>query len=201
MDRRAPNRASSVARTGNDVATLGPMVRRFPEPSVLLQHAMDQLQTAELIPPIDPAGWHQLAEMPRPWDPASLGSEQRLELWAWLDDVAAWINEQHLWNLARPGIPECWPAHPPLVHDLAVLACTRYYTNYAANPGALDDWHAHRLAGFLERLRDRLDDACQPSRHAVSPRLERNSSYRATASSQCRRDRYLGDALYSGPSS
>ena len=77
-----------------------------------------------MSPPESEVDLRALAQLPRPWDPATCTGRLREELWAWLDQVAIWINEQHLWNVARPGIPECWPAHPHLVHDLAVLACS-----------------------------------------------------------------------------
>jgi hypothetical protein len=122
----------------------------------------------------------------------------RSELWAWLDLVAMWVNEQHLWNVTRPGIPECWPAHPHLVHDLAVLACSRYYTSFAVTPAALEDWHRYGLPGFLERLRDRLGDGCQPSKHQPRPRRERDESHASTRVRRGRKQRYRDDVDRAG---
>ena len=115
----------------------------------------------------------ELAELPRPWDPAACTGPLREEIWHWLDRVAIWINTQHLWNVASPGIPECWPAHPHLVNDLAVLACARYYTRYAS-PGPLDAWHRYDLPMFLDRLEHRLGEGCPPGRHSPRPREDRD---------------------------
>ena len=94
----------------------------------------------------------------------------RIELWAWLYVVAMWVDEQHLWNMTRPGIPECWPAHPHVVHDLAVLACSRYCTSFAVTPAALEDWHRY---GGMRRICKRW---VAPGVAAVHPRADRPSS-------------------------
>ena len=172
--------------TSHHMPLTGVMVRGFPEPGRLIRQAMERLQLASFDPPIDEDELHQLAQLPRPWDPATCVGQMRSELWVWLDLVAVWVNEEHLWNVTRPGIPECWPAHPHVVHDLAVLACTRYYTKFTVTPAALDDWHRYGLPSFLERLRDRLGDGCQPARHQTRPRLERDTAH---ASAGLRRQR------------
>lgn len=176
-------------RTGGDAL----MVRPFPQPGPSIRAAMEQLQLATVQPPIDENEWRQLGRLPRPWDPASCCGEMRRELWAWLDLVAMWVNEQHLWNVTRPGIPECWPAHPHLVHDLALLACSRFFTSFAVTPTELDDWHRYDLPGFLERLRDRLGDACQPGRHQPRPRNERDESHASARMRAARELRHRDD--------
>jgi hypothetical protein len=153
---------------------------------------------ASIEPPADEEALRELAQMPRPWDPGSCTGLMRSELWAWLDLVAMWLNEQHLWNVTRPGIPECWPAHPHLVHDLAVLACNRYYTSFAVTPAVLEDWHRYALPGFLERLRDRLGDGCQPGKHQPRPRRERDESHAATPKRRGRAQRYRDDVERAG---
>jgi hypothetical protein len=173
---------------------LGPMVRPFPVPGPTLRTAMEQLQQAALDPFATDEELRELAQLPRPWDPGTCTETMRAELWTWLDLVAMWVNEQHLWNVTRPGIPECWPAHPHLVHDLAVLACTRYYTSFAVTPAALEDWHRYGLPAFLERVRDRLGDGCQPARHQPRPRNERDDSHAAPAARAIRKKHYLDDA-------
>jgi hypothetical protein len=159
----------------------------------MIQAAMEQLQHATIEPPADEEALRRLAQMPRPWDPGTCAGQLRSELWAWLDLVAIWVNEQHLWNVTHPGIPECWPAHPHLAHDIAVLACGRYYTNFAVTPAALEDWHRYSLPGFLERLRERLGDGCQPSRHQSRPRTERDQSHASTPARRGRNQRYRDD--------
>lgn len=189
----------AAAPNGNGMMPLvGLMVRPFPEPGPTIRTAMEQLQQATVEPPADEDELRELAQMPRPWDPATCTGLMRSELWAWLDLVAMWVNEQHLWNVTRPGIPECWPAHPHLVHDLAVLACSRYYTSFAVTPAALEDWHRYGLPGFLERLRDRLGDGCQPSKHQPRPRRERDESHASTPVRRGRKQRYRDDVERAG---
>lgn len=79
-----------------------------------------------------------------------------------------------------------------------MLACSRYYTSFAINPAALEDWHRYALPGFLERLRDRLGDACQPGKHQPRPRHERDESHAATPVRQGRRQRYRDDVDRAG---
>ena len=172
------------------ISLVGLMVQPFPLPGPTIRTAMEQLQQATVEPPADE---DELAQMPRPWDPATCTGQMRSELWAWLELFAMWVNEQHLWNVTRPGIPECWPAHPHVVHDLAVLACSRYYTSFALTPAALEDWHRYGLPGFLERLRDRLGDACQPGRHQPRPRHERDKTHASTRLRRGRKQRYRYD--------
>jgi hypothetical protein len=176
----------------------GLMVRTFPEPGPAVRTAMEQLQMATVEPPADEEALRELAQMPRPWDAGSCTGPIRAELWTWLDRVARWVNEQHLWNLTRTGVPECWPAHPHLVHDLAVLACGRYYTSSAVTPTALEDWHRYQLPGFLERLRDRLGDGCQPGKHQPRPRNERDESHAATHTRRGRKQRQIDDVDRAG---
>ncbi|MFJ2758774.1 hypothetical protein ACIO3S_24460 [Nocardioides sp. NPDC087217] len=176
----------------------GVMAEPFPSPAASIRSAMEALQAAAADPPKDEEALRRLVQMPRPWDPATCRGRTRREIWAWLDAVALWINTQHLWNVNRPGIPECWPAHPHLVHDLAVLACSRYYTSFAVTPDSLEDWHRYALAGFLERLRDRLGDGCQPGRHQPRPRRERDVAHGADAVRCGRDERYADDVICAG---
>ncbi len=171
----------------------GLMAVPFPEPGATVLTAMAQLQLASENPPTDEDALAQLAALPRPWDPATCTGRLREELWTWLEQVAAWINTEHLWNVTRPGIPECWPAHPHLVHDLAAVGCSRYYTSYAVTPAALEDWHRNNLPAFLDRIRDRLDTGCQPGHHQPRPRLERDRSFGAPEIRRARALRYHDD--------
>lgn len=111
------SRAAAQGTVGGNamMPLVGLMVRPFPEPGPAIRTAMEQLQQAAVEPPADEDALRELAQMPRPWDPGTCAGAMRAELWAWLDLVAMWVNEQHLWNVTRPGIPECWPAHPHLV--------------------------------------------------------------------------------------
>ena len=179
--------------TAGGMPPVGQMVQPFPEPGLQVRVSMDALQLYATNPPESEEDVRRLAEMPRPWDPAGCSGQLREEMWRWLDQVAIWINEQHLWNVARPGIPECWPAHPHLVHDLAVVACARHYTRYAVNPSALEEWHRHGLPMFLDRLRDRLGDGCQPGKHMARPRTERDDMHADSRARRSRLQRYGDD--------
>ena len=190
---RPAGRAAGSVPLGGMMPLAGLMVQPFPEPGKSIKTAMEQLQHATIEPPADEAALRELAQMPRPWAPGSCTGQMRAELWTWLDRVAMWVNEEHLWSVSRPGIPECWPAHPHIVHDLAVLACSRYYTSFAVTPAVLEDWHRYGLPGFLERLRDRLGDGCQPGKHQPRPRQERDETHAAAPVRAGRKQRYQDD--------
>lgn len=178
---------------GDTTGVPAPMVEPFPEPSGRIRTAMDALQLAATYQPEIEDEVQELAAMPRPWDPATCPGPLREEIWHWLDRVAIWINTQHLWNVDSPGIPECWPAHPHLVNDLAVLAAARYYTRYAMHPGPLGDWHRYNLPTFLERLEHRLGDGCQPRMHTPRPRQERDHVHTDPGARAQRWQRYQED--------
>lgn len=171
----------------------GLMVEPFPEPGAQVRAAMETLQLATVNPPETEHGLQRIADLPRPWDPASCSGTLRGQVWEWLEQVAAWINTQHLWSVHRPGVPECWPAHPHLVHDLAVVACARYYAAFAATPAQLEEWHRYSLPLFLDRIRERLEDGCQPGKHMAPPRAERNAKHTAEEPTRARAARYADD--------
>ena len=52
---------------------------------------------------------------------------------------------------SRHTSPACWPEHPHLVHDLAVLADQRRRAGPAITSDALEDWHRYALPAFLDR--------------------------------------------------
>jgi hypothetical protein len=56
--------------------------------------------------------------LPRPWEPATCRTQQ---LRSWLDAVVTWLITEYVWEVADT-IPACWPQHPHLVHEIAVLA-------------------------------------------------------------------------------
>lgn len=184
------SQASPHVHTG--VPLTGQMVQRFPSPGQLVRAAMEALLFAAKAP-ADGASDLRIEALPRPWDPATCPGDLRAELWVWLDEVASWINTQTLWNLAHPGIPECWPAHPHLVHELAVVACSRHYTTYADTPMPLDAWHTNCLPGFLHRLDERYGDACQPGKHLPRPRADRDEKHGDFQAVRARRQRFRDD--------
>ena len=94
----------------------------------------------------------------------------------WLDDVAAWVNHEYGWGVERL-IPPCWPRHPHIAHELAVLADQRYTAGQAFHGGALEEWHRYSLP-HVSRADDRPagEPVRQPARRVARrrpvPRLQ-----------------------------
>ena len=56
-------------------------------------------------------------------DPATITDPSlRAEAWDWLDAVVCWFNAEYVWDPTLGVIPACWPRHPHLVHEIAVIA-------------------------------------------------------------------------------
>ena len=94
--------------------------------------------------------------LPRPWEPATCRTPQlRQQLWSWLDAVVDWLVTEYVWE-ATDTIPACWPQHPHLVHEIAVLADQRRRAGHAFTSDALEEWHRYSLPAFTERMKTRL---------------------------------------------
>lgn len=139
------------------------LVRPFPKPPTAVAKALEQLHQANAMG-LEPTG----LRLARPWDIASCPPHLRRELWPWLDSVAAWLNHAYGWQTTHT-IPACWPAHPHLVHELAVLACLRVAAGDATAPQAMEEWHRYALPGFTQRMTERLGAGCPPGRHVDWP--------------------------------
>jgi hypothetical protein len=169
-----------------------PLVEAFPAPPRLVARAYAKLQvlltgTEEHIRELGPP---ELLE--RPWDPNRCGPATRRQLWDWLDEVAAWVNHEYGWGVDRL-IPPCWPAHPPIAHELAVLADQRYTAGQAFHGGGLEEWHRYGLPLFLERMTTRLGPRCV-TRHDEWPAASRYHAFTSPpATSECA-DRFDADA-------
>jgi hypothetical protein len=100
------------------------MARPFPQPGPVVGLAYRELQRAASgsLEQILPFG--SIHELPRPWEPESCPAKLRGEIWAWLDQVVDWLNTEYCWD-PDGLIPTCWPHHPHLVHEIAVLADQR----------------------------------------------------------------------------
>jgi hypothetical protein len=135
---------------------------------------------------------HDLANLQRPWDPATCQTLQlRREVWSWLEAVVTWLNHEHVWDVADV-IPPCWPQHPHLVHEIAVLADQRYRAGQALSSDPLEEWHRHSLPEFTERMRTRLRNHCQED-HQSWPAKGRYSRHVGEATRRRRMDVYAGD--------
>ena len=105
-------------------------------------------------------GVNDTSELPRPWVPETCREpELRHEVWTWLDDVVTWLNHEYAWDVA-PLIPSCWPRHPHLVHEVAILADQRRRATRGITSDPLEEWHRYCLPAFLDRMRHRLRDHC-----------------------------------------
>ncbi|KGN41040.1 hypothetical protein N801_09800 [Knoellia aerolata DSM 18566] len=137
------------------------LARPFPPPGRLVEHAYWELSIAANGTPEQIKALGDLRRLPKPWDPPTCTHpDLRLEIWVWLDDVVTWINHEHIWD-TDGYIPSCWPEHPHLVHDLAVLADQRRRAGMANTSDALEDWHRYALPAFLDRMRQRLKSHCE----------------------------------------
>lgn len=169
------------------------MANAFPTPSPVVSAALDELRLAATAPPESDNELRRLAMLPRPWDPPSCPPEFRGIVYTWLDDVVAWINEDHTWKVDRV-IPNCWMEHPHIVHELATVACLRWEAGYAVTPAVLEDWHRYTLPPFLDRVVQRIGNTgCPPGRHQPDPGQARNALYRGEDETLSRRNRRARD--------
>jgi hypothetical protein len=182
----------------NDVA----ITRAFPPPDRLIEHAFGQLRVAQFgteEEKRDQLGGIKPADLPRPWDPPSCPASLRKHVWVWLDRVAAWINHEYQW---RPDkvIPACWPAHPHIAHELAVLASLRYNAGFSLQPDAAEEWHRYALPGFLDRMHARLAPSpCPPGKHAEWPAETRFRDFESAEATSRRTAAFDSDQEYSPP--
>ncbi|HEY3410714.1 MAG TPA: hypothetical protein VGK53_21305, partial [Propionicimonas sp.] len=108
-------------------------------------------------------------KLPRPLDPPTCTKPAlRRELWKWLDEVVIWFNHEYVWDHNAGMIPACWPQHPHLVHEIAVLADQRRRAGIDPTSSALEEWHRYGVPGFLERLKTRTKNGCD-EHHAEWP--------------------------------
>lgn len=166
----------------------------FPTPPGVVASLLDELRIAAGSIDETDAEARRVALLPRPWDPPSCLPEIRQSMYAWMDEVVAWINEEHTWRTDRV-LPICWDLHPHVVHELATVACLRWEAGFARTPAALEEWHRFTLPAFLGRVVDRIGETgCPPGRHQPSPGGGRNVIYCDTDESTRRRLRRWQDS-------
>jgi len=168
-----------------------PLVQPFPEPGPLVRLAYRELSiaatgTTEQI--------HALGDtrlLPRPWDPPTCRNPPlREQLWAWLDAVVTWLNTEYVWDVAGM-IPACWPLHPHLIHDIAVLTDQRRSAGTALSSDAMEEWHRYALPAFNDRMRTRLANHCEDG-HQPWPAKGRHTRH-TNGSRDRRADAFTGD--------
>lgn len=170
-----------------------PLVQPFPPAGPLMRLALRELDIAENGTEAQsrPLGDPRL--LPRPWDPATCQTPQlRQELWTWLDAVVTWINTEYVWDVAGT-IPSCWPHHPHLVHEIAVLADQRRAATAAYTSDALENWHRYTLPAFTDRMKARTKNHCDEGHH-TSPAKGRHARHLARNSRHDRAAAFSSDA-------
>jgi len=169
------------------------MVWPFPKPGRRVQLAHRELYLAANGTQAQKDALGDPANLPRPWDPATCTDlELRAQLWAWLEKVVIWLNHDYTWDVTGL-IPGCWPQHPHLVHEIAVLADQRRRAGLAATSDPLEEWHRYTLPSFLDRLRARLRDHCEEG-HQPWPARGRHTRHTRQAQHEHRHNTYVADA-------
>jgi hypothetical protein len=177
-------------------STDGFLVLPFPQPGPVIRRLYRHWWTVENGTDLErerikdrPAG--------RPWEPATLGTNgERFELWRWLEDVVQWFNHEYAWDTSQV-IPECWPEHPHLVHEIAVLADARRRAGSTPDSGALEEWHRVCVPWFLSRMRDSIKAHCE-ERHQAWPARARYARHADQESLNLRRLRTMEDVEAAG---
>lgn len=151
-----------------------PITTAFPTPREDVRDALDRLRQGEEPGAASLQSWK---EVPRPWEPASCSDPLRHAVWTWCGEVAAWVNHEHVW---RPVdlIPPCWPRHPHIARELAVLAVLRWYAELATGPDAVEEWLRVAYPSFCKRMSDRLGESdCRLGRHTDWPARSRYGAF------------------------
>lgn len=171
-----------------------PLIHPFPMPATLrLREAYRDLWLASEGTDAQRRAVGDAATLPRPWDPATITHRSlREEVWAWLDDVVTWFNTEYTWDPTVGLIPGCWPHHPHLVHEIAVLADQRRRAGMATISDPLEDWHRSSVPAFIERLRTRIKTGCD-DQHANWPARGRLNRHTSDPARHDRNDRFAED--------
>jgi hypothetical protein len=168
------------------------LVQPFPAPGQLVALAYRELDRAANGSPEQIRALGDLRLLPRPWEPATCRTPQlREQLWCWLEEVVAWLITEYVWEVGD-SIPACWPQHPLLVHEIAVLADQRRRAGHALTSDALEEWHRHNLPAFTERMKSRLRSHREDG-HQPWPAKGRYTRYTAEISRRTRQDRFASD--------
>lgn len=164
----------------------GPLVAGFPQPGIRVRNAYQNLWDVENGSEERKKKLGSAAKLPHPWDPATcLDKDLRWELWVWLDEVGEWINAEYAWEAGGGWVPDCWPLHPHIVHELAVVADQRRRADLAATSDLLENWHRYVLPGFFDRMKQRLRQSCDDD-HQPWPAAGRYTRYTGEAASTLR---------------
>lgn len=168
------------------------MVLPFPAPGEQVRLAYRELHIAINGTEEQKKALGNNAQLPRPWEPATcLDPMLRRDLWEWLDEVVMWLNHEYTWDVSG-HIPGCWPLHPHLVHEVAVLADQRRRAGLALTSDALEEWHRYCLPAFTDRIRTRLRTHCDDE-HGTWPARPRHNEHLSAPSRQRRESTFTQD--------
>ncbi|QLQ16338.1 MAG: hypothetical protein HZY73_12510 [Micropruina sp.] len=103
-----------------------------------------------------------------------------------------------MWDHTAGLIPPCWPLHPHLVHEIAVLADQRRRASLDLTSSALEEWHRYGLPTFLDRLKGRTRNLCD-DRHSPWPAKGRHDRHISQAAVTTRHTAYQDDIATTSP--
>lgn len=190
-DKKAEEAAAIAALTAELV------VRPFPEPVELVAGAYAALRISAGMSEEIRQELAEARRLPKPWLPATCTEPAlRADLWKWLEQVVIWLNHEYTWG-TKPMIPACWPLHPHIVNELAVLADRRRRAELDPNSDALEVWHRFSLSGFVQRMRERLEGQCDGGQHKDWPGKPREQAFIATQTADIRAQRISLDQVAS----
>ena len=170
-----------------------PMIRAFPEGGALIRLAYRELHIAAHGTKEQKNAIGDPRLLPRPWDPPTCrNTELRKQVWDWLEDVVTLLNREYVWDVSTV-IPGCWPQHPHLVHEIAVLADQRRRAGIALTSDMLEEWNRYALPGFVDRMRARIKDHCEEG-HQRWPASSRYARHISDPTNRERKDIYSRDA-------
>lgn len=159
------------------------LAEAFPAPGRRVEHAYRELEKALNGSDVEKKALGNPRLLARPWDPPScVDPHLRTELWHWLDQVVTWLNHEYVWDVMTM-IPTCWPKHPHLVHEVAVLADLRRRAGHALTGEPLEEWHRYALPAFAERMRHRIKSHCEDKDHQPWPAQGRHTRHTADEAS------------------
>jgi len=169
-----------------------PMIDPFPTPGPVVQLAYRELNLAANGTPQEKQQIGDPANLPRPWEPATCRTpELRQQLWEWLEQVVIWLNHEYTWEVAST-IPSCWPHHPHLVHEIAVIADQRRRAHLDITSNSLEEWHRYCLPAFTDRMRGRLKSHCDDT-HARWPGRGRHGEHTSENDAAARHATFAAD--------
>lgn len=168
------------------------MVLPFPTPGARIKLAYHELNIAINGTDEQKEQLGPLSELPRPWDPETCQEpDLRHEVWTWLEDVVTWLNHEYAWDVT-PLIPSCWPQHPHIVHEVAVVADQRRRAMFGVTSDPLEEWHRYCLPTFIDRMRGRLKDHCADD-HKSWPARGRYTRHISEEAFEARENAYAAD--------